>query len=134
MSKYHNGGKWIKRYCILCSKTYNTLHSCHNFPAGSQQAARGAGICETSLLWLVKSAMTNGTSLGYICLKVKKMTCLREQKQIEISIFSFYYSTNLPKWSYQSLNDKILKIGFVEPQIKSEVLKEIKIISDKSLN
>ena len=21
---------WIKKYCVLCSKTYNTLHSCHN--------------------------------------------------------------------------------------------------------
>ena len=31
-------------------KTHNTLHSCHNFPAGSRQAARGAHICETSLL------------------------------------------------------------------------------------
>ena len=43
-------GAWIKRYCILCSKAYNTSHSCHNFPAGSRQAARGACICETSLL------------------------------------------------------------------------------------
>ena len=33
-------GAWIKRYCILCSKTYRTLHSCHNFPAGSWQSAR----------------------------------------------------------------------------------------------
>ena len=41
---------WIKIYCALCSKTYNTLHSCHNFPDGSQQAARGARICEMSLL------------------------------------------------------------------------------------
>ena len=30
-------------------KKYNTLHSCHNFPAGLRQAARGACICETSL-------------------------------------------------------------------------------------
>ena len=43
-------GTWIKIYCALCSKTYNTLHSCHNFLAGSQQAARVARICETSLL------------------------------------------------------------------------------------
>ena len=43
-------GTWIKRYCVLCSKTYNTLHSCDNFPAGSWQASRGACICETSLL------------------------------------------------------------------------------------
>ena len=33
----------------MLKKTYNTLHSCHNFPAGSRQAARGARICETSL-------------------------------------------------------------------------------------
>ena len=41
---------WIKRHCVLCSETYNTLHSCHNFPAGSRQASRGTHICETSLL------------------------------------------------------------------------------------
>ena len=43
-------GALIKRYCVLCSKTYSTLHSCNNFPVDSQQAARGARICETSLL------------------------------------------------------------------------------------
>ena len=31
-------------------KHTNTLHSCHNFPVGSREAARGARICETSLL------------------------------------------------------------------------------------
>ena len=33
MSKYHNADKWYmdQRYCVLCSKTYNTLHRCHNF-------------------------------------------------------------------------------------------------------
>ena len=40
-------GAWMKRNCVLCSKIYNTLHSCHNFPAGSLQAARGVRICET---------------------------------------------------------------------------------------
>ena len=41
----------------MFKKAYNTLHSCHNFPAGSQQAARGARICETSIVlvaWLTK--------------------------------------------------------------------------------
>ena len=42
-------GAQIKRYCAFCSKTYNTLHSCHNFPAGSRQAAGGARTCERSL-------------------------------------------------------------------------------------
>ena len=37
-------------------KTYNTLHSCHNFPAGSRQAARVARICETSLLDYISEA------------------------------------------------------------------------------
>ena len=41
-------GAWIKRYCVLCLKKDNTLHSCHNVPAG--QAAMGASICEMSLL------------------------------------------------------------------------------------
>ena len=31
-------------------KTFNALHSCHNSPAGSRQAARAVRICETSLL------------------------------------------------------------------------------------
>ena len=39
------------KYKVFYIQTHtNTLHSCHNFPAGSQQAARGARICETSLL------------------------------------------------------------------------------------
>ena len=41
---------WIKKCCMLCSKTYNTLHSCHNFPADLRQATRGTRICEMSLL------------------------------------------------------------------------------------
>ena len=28
---------------------YNTLHSCHNFPAGLWQAAKAARICEMGL-------------------------------------------------------------------------------------
>ena len=47
-------GALIKRYCVLCSKTYNPSHSCHNFPAGSRQASRGARICETSLLGVLR--------------------------------------------------------------------------------
>ena len=43
-------GAWIKGFCVLCEKTYNILHSCHNFPADSRQAARGARICVRSLL------------------------------------------------------------------------------------
>ena len=43
-------GAWIKMYCALCSKTYNTLHSCDYFPVGSRQANRDARICEMSLL------------------------------------------------------------------------------------
>ena len=49
-TKMRVNGTWIKIYCVLCSKIYNTSHSCHNFPSGSPQAARGACICETSLL------------------------------------------------------------------------------------
>ena len=39
----------LKYIDFFCSKTYNTLHSCHNFPGGSQQAARGARICEKTI-------------------------------------------------------------------------------------
>ena len=44
----------LKDIAFYVQYAYNTLHSCHNFPAGSRQAARGARICETSLLlWLL---------------------------------------------------------------------------------
>ena len=39
----------LKDIALYVQNTYNTLHSCHNFPAGSRQAARGACIGETSL-------------------------------------------------------------------------------------
>ena len=34
---------------VFYVKKHNTLHSCHNFPAGSWQAARGTRICEMGL-------------------------------------------------------------------------------------
>ena len=40
----------LKDTVFYVQKHTNTLHSCHNFPAGSRQAAGGARICETSLL------------------------------------------------------------------------------------
>ena len=40
----------LKDTAFYVQKHTNTLHSCHNFPVGSRQAARGARICETSLL------------------------------------------------------------------------------------
>ena len=40
----------LKDIAFYVTKTYNTLHSCHNFPAGSRQAAMGARICEMSIL------------------------------------------------------------------------------------
>ena len=42
-------GHGLKDTAFNVQKHTNTLHSCHNFPAGSRQAARGARICETSL-------------------------------------------------------------------------------------
>ena len=34
-------GAWLKDIAFYVQKhIYNTLHSCHNFPAGSRQAAR----------------------------------------------------------------------------------------------
>ena len=52
VSKYHNAGIWSMdyRYCILCSKTYNTSRSLSQLLAGKQQTGRGACICEKSLL------------------------------------------------------------------------------------
>ena len=56
-------GEWIKKYCALCSKTYDTLHSCHNFLVGLRQAARGIRICEKSLFhnWGVSQKRTRVT-------------------------------------------------------------------------
>ena len=39
----------LKDTAFYVQKHIHILHSCHNFPAGSRQAARGARICETSL-------------------------------------------------------------------------------------
>ena len=41
----------LKDIAFFCSKAYNTLLSCHNFPVGSREAARIARICETSLFY-----------------------------------------------------------------------------------
>ena len=49
MSKYHNAGKWSMDQKILRFMFLNILHRCHNFPAGSRQAAKSACICEKSL-------------------------------------------------------------------------------------
>ena len=40
-------GAWIRIYYILCSKTYGAFGGLFWSPAGSQQAARNARICET---------------------------------------------------------------------------------------
>ena len=40
----------LKDIALYVQNIYNTLYICHNFPAGSRQAVRGACICETSLL------------------------------------------------------------------------------------
>ena len=51
MSKCHNAGiACNKIYCILSSKTYSTMSSLLQLPAGSQQAATSARIFETRLL------------------------------------------------------------------------------------
>ena len=39
---------WLKDIAC-CVQKHNPAHSCHNFPAGSRQAATGARICETIL-------------------------------------------------------------------------------------
>ena len=45
---------------------YNTLHSCHNFPAGSREAARVARICETGLI-SIRLFVHHATSLSSSC-------------------------------------------------------------------
>ena len=43
-------GAWIKRCCVLCSKTYVTFGGLSWSPAGFWQATRNTRICETCLL------------------------------------------------------------------------------------
>ena len=86
-------GAWIKRYCVLCLKTYNTLHSCHNFPAGSRQAARGVCICEISLFHPTFYNVCNYLSvLGLKLNHVSKKGCV-------------YYISLLQSHSYYSQQD-----------------------------
>ena len=40
-------GAWIEKYCVLCSKTYNTSCSLSWLPGVYRQAARGTRIYET---------------------------------------------------------------------------------------
>ena len=77
-------GAWIKRYCVLCSKTYNTLHSCYNFLAGSRQAARVARICEMSL------SSTGIYSSGCMC-----FFSSGEARHIEILTFQLNFTFKL---------------------------------------
>ena len=67
---------WIKRYCgFFLSKTYNTLHSCHNFPVGLREAARVARICETSLLiWIVMPFGRHNAKLNVSITSVTRST------------------------------------------------------------
>ena len=72
VSKYHNAGTMehrLKYIVFYVKKTHSTLHSCHNFPAGSRQAARGAHICETSLL-ITHNLIVMNTNL--LCRGVEK--------------------------------------------------------------
>ena len=62
----------------MYSKTFNTLHSCHNFPAGSRQAARGAGICEISLLYIVMHTLVDNESDGGHVMKFHQQAKLRK--------------------------------------------------------
>ena len=55
----------LKDIAFYVQKAYNTLHSCHNFPTGSRQAARGARICETSLLESRKCLWKCLQNIGY---------------------------------------------------------------------
>ena len=80
---------WIKRYYALCSKTYNTLQSCNNFPAGSRQTARGARICETSLLSKAPTLWIHQWHphmLVFICAKYEKNPSLIRHLELQGAI------------------------------------------------
>ena len=74
---------------FLCSKTYGTLQSCHNFHAGSRQAAWGARICETSLL-----AKILVTSL-HVQFSPKYSRCVQMTAVCKYFVDSFYFHVNV---------------------------------------
>ena len=109
---------WIKRYCLFCSKAYNTLDSCHNFPAGSREAARVAPICETSLLsWHVSNQtchriikLNNVLSLSW------KVTALICQLLSLIKLFSQSLSSST--WKHYPLYEPVEPIHWSTNCIK----------------
>ena len=66
----------LKDVAFFSSKTNNTLHSCHNFPAGSRQAARGARICETSLLCSHDRIRPSLTQLEFFSFQTAANSCM----------------------------------------------------------
>ena len=90
-------------------KTYNTLHSCQHFPAGSRQAARCARIYERSLLASMdgfsfyQMALRDSASI-YLC-QVSKFSALDQM----LSRVQLVFSQNTFSTPY------ILKIIFTIP-------------------
>ena len=73
--------------------TYDTLKSCHNFPAGSRQAARGARICETSLLLMLVFIIKNTRTVGLLSVAV--LVCTNTFYNICLSVFPLIYVLNI---------------------------------------
>ena len=46
-------GAWVRIYYVLCSKTYGIFRDLSWSPAGSRQAARGARICQTCIMYWI---------------------------------------------------------------------------------
>ena len=75
----------LKDIALYIKKTYNILHSCHNFPAGSRQAARGARNCETSLfpmLWRLVYAYVTIRLFSVVSLKILTRKYINEHRVV----------------------------------------------------
>ena len=66
-------GAWIKRYCVLCSKTYNTLHSCHNFSSAGEGTLKDMGEIKhyrttiKSMTWELCASFLGTNSINMMC-------------------------------------------------------------------
>ena len=91
-------GAWIKIYC--------TLHSCHNFPAGSRQAARGLRICETSVLgYIIK--------FEFLLYSYCKATYFLEKFSMQYTlsvINTAEFATDVCPWTQSLLYKRLLKL------------------------
>ena len=142
VSKYHNAGKLsmgLKDIAFFCSKAYNTLLSCHNFPVGSREAARIARICETSLFYVSgKGSMlcsgwhkcrpestSNHTAFGKNFFRRKILHCFSETSICQSKIIAaVHWLLEIHMWTYQT-KIYILHYLWLKRNVGKQVLNEL---------